>query len=671
MKKILFIIIGLFLLFSSPVYAVTAWVDDTGEVEVWANCQGAAKEGAAACTMATALANAVGDDIVNFRTGSYSTTLLPANSGTSGHQITFTSYGEEVATLTSSDCINLKDRSYITINGFVANNVERFIETGEQGSTGGNSHYNIISNNVITNDYDHETGWGVISLYDNCTYWQITGNSLSVSHGSAVQLYDECDYNRIEGNTFADSHEHDSVMIRTDSNYNVVRGNTFINTGLLAQAVGTDTMIMINYYSTHNLIENNIFYEEGSNYNDGRCAALKIHNGSYNIIRKNTVYNMDKFGFELYTNSMGTPADNAYNTIYNNTMYNVDVNTDQTDEAAIILYYFSAADIHDNCIVNNIIHTCKKYGLEEIGVGGVSNIYDNVYRNNNLYDITLDDVKVAPDKYTYTEANALDNFSGNMAVDSDFTNTGSADFTLKSTSSLIDAGTYLTEAYGAAAGGSSDQLTVDFAGYFYAGNAIGSTADYIYIVGDGDPANVLVQISSISGNVITLASAQNWEDNADIYLAYSSTVGFFGTAPDLGANEYSLEVYNVSPTDGGTGISITSSATWDYVATVDDAEVWVDEGACDGTPDDAGADGLGDESSADADKTYDMSTLLENTAYCLTLVANDGSLQGAFQQFDFTTTEGPPAPPAGLAVGVCHSLGMTGVYDDQGVTVGE
>ena len=132
-----------------------------------------------------------------------------------------------------------------------------------------------------------------------------------------------------------------------------------------------------------------------------------------------------------------------------------------------------------------------------------------------------------------------------------------------------------------------------------------------------------------------------------------------------------LVVYDVSPTDGGAGVSITSSATWNHIATVDDVEVWLDSGACDGTPDDAGADDLGDESSADADKTYDMSTLLENTAYCLTIVANAGAEQGEFQQFDFTTTTGPPAPPAGLATCSYHSLGLTGSYADQGATVGE
>ena len=138
-----------------------------------------------------------------------------------------------------------------------------------------------------------------------------------------------------------------------------------------------------------------------------------------------------------------------------------------------------------------------------------------------------------------------------------------------------------------------------------------------------------------------------------------------------------LEVQNVSPTDGGEGISITASATWYYSAYVDDVELWLDSGACDGTPDDGDLDCIntddcvGDESSADADFTYDMSTLVEATTYCLTLQTNYGAEQGDWQQFEFTTTTGPPAPPAGLATCVYSASGLTGVYDDQGATVGE
>jgi len=124
-------------------------------------------------------------------------------------------------------------------------------------------------------------------------------------------------------------------------------------------------------------------------------------------------------------------------------------------------------------------------------------------------------------------------------------------------------------------------------------------------------------------------------------------------------------IYGVSPGDGGKGISITASATWDYGSDVDDVDVYLDKGTCAA---EAKTTLVSDD---DADKTYDMSTLDETSIYCLVIVANYGALQGVDQEFEFTTTTGPPAPPAGLSTISYHPLGLTGVYDDQGATVGE
>lgn len=572
MKKIIIILSLLFLFLTIPsAYAVTAWVDDNGEA-VWADCQGAEKSGTAACPLSAANTNASAGDTVNMRTGSYSTQIIPTNSGTSGNQITYTAYNSEVVTLTNNVCINLQGKNYITINDLAASNINHFLIAENPG----NSHYNIISNNTISNVAD----WGAISLHDNCTYWQIIDNVITNAHGSAIQLYDACHYNRIESNTIVDSHEHDSVMIRTESHYNVVRNNEIYNSGLHSGADRQDGMIMIILGSDYNLIEDNTLYETGTNYNDSKCNGLKLNNGDYNIIRRNLVYDMDEYAFQIYTNEWdGYYSDSKYNVIYNNTMYNCELNPGKTDEGAITLYrYTPGYDVHLNYMVNNNIHTDGHYGVDL--AGGIASVYDNVWRYNNLYNITNSDVRRLGSNMSYSTAESSypAEFSNNMSVDSDFTDADNADFTLKSTSGLIDAGIYLTEANGVAPGGNSDQLTVDFAGYFWAGNGvIGSTADYVYIVGDGSPANVLVQISSISGNVITIASAQNWEDNADIYLAYSSTLGIMGSGVDVGALEYDLVISNVYPIDEATGIPIEADLTWTNPTGTVTVDVYFDE----------------------------------------------------------------------------------------------
>jgi len=102
---------------STNAYSVTAWVDNNG-VAAWGACQGAPKSGAAACSMATANANADDDDIVYLRTGTYNTSIAPANSGSSGHEITYIAYNSEVVTITGVNLgVDLKYRHYIKVDG--------------------------------------------------------------------------------------------------------------------------------------------------------------------------------------------------------------------------------------------------------------------------------------------------------------------------------------------------------------------------------------------------------------------------------------------------------------------------------------------------------------------------------------------------------------------------
>jgi len=110
---------------------------------------------------------------------------------------------------------------------------------------------------------------------------------------------------------------------------------------------------------------------------------------------------------------------------------------------------------------------------------------------------------------------------------------------------------------------------------------------------------------------------------------------------DIGAYVYGLCVYDVSPANGATGVSTTTSATWDYPGGVDDADIWLDKDDCDNVDCDGSL-----VSDDDADKTYDMSTLDVDSKYCLGIKANSGASQGECQEFEFTTTGGPPVDPS-------------------------
>lgn len=112
---------------------------------------------------------------------------------------------------------------------------------------------------------------------------------------------------------------------------------------------------------------------------------------------------------------------------------------------------------------------------------------------------------------------------------------------------------------------------------------------------------------------------------------YLGTSRPIGSVDDIGAYEYTNPVYNVSPVDGATGVSIDAVITWSTgAATVD---LWFDEGECSAVTD---CDGSPD-SDDDADGTYDPGTLTVSTDYCIGFNAGVSC-----QEFDFQTSAGPP-----------------------------
>ena len=151
--------------------------------------------------------------------------------------------------------------------------------------------------------------------------------------------------------------------------------------------------------------------------------------------------------------------------------------------------------------------------------------------------------------------------------------------------------------------------------------------------------------------------------NADSGSGYTNLEVFlFGYSAGL---EPGFTIYGASPT--GTGIEIDADLSW---TNPDPATITVDvyfeevSGACDLQ--------IGDRiSTGTLITTKDQGTMTEATPCCwrVDVIHAGGTETGTV--YEFTTTTGPPAPPAGLAVGVYAPLGMTGVYDDQGVTVGE
>lgn len=140
-------------------------------------------------------------------------------------------------------------------------------------------------------------------------------------------------------------------------------------------------------------------------------------------------------------------------------------------------------------------------------------------------------------------------------VDPKFNNVGSRDFTIQTTSGAKTTGCALTTANGS--GSSSTSLTVatGMGGSFVGSNA-GNLSQYGGGFVPGDDITVgatTVRVSSVSGDVLTLATPISWSNGDPIYFGPSSTV-------PIGAYPFKAGGYALSATYalvGGTAVTIT------------------------------------------------------------------------------------------------------------------
>ena len=131
-----------------------------------------------------------------------------------------------------------------------------------------------------------------------------------------------------------------------------------------------------------------------------------------------------------------------------------------------------------------------------------------------------------------------------------------------------------------------------------------------------------------------------------------------------------LNAHTVSPANGTTDVSITVTATWDNSSDVDDVDVWLDTAgdlcsasACDGDT------VMKCENVASATKECDLSTLVIDTIYCLSIKTRDGAEYGDCQEFQFTTAGGPPQLPATKSsIAIDDGAGDI-VIDDGGIAI--
>ena len=597
MRKYYFTII-LVLLFASVSFGATYRVSQTGNE----TCTG--DYSAAQFNAGGAPFNVLDGDTVEL-CGTISTVLTVPDSGTSGNELIITNY--DTNTLITGG-INIGYHEYVIVTGKASDNKLKFQNTSSSWINCNNADH--IKIQYI--DADGATPWAGITIAgnsnadadgqtDGATYIEVLDSSFEDGAGGPDDLIYIRDYVqrvRIEGNTFGDS-LHVSVNNNNTggwtNRYIVIKNNTVSNTRHTSVSSYSNTQYVV--------CEGNVAFNSGTMVDGTYTDDAAFQNtGTYQITRKNVAYNTQppaQRGWGIYAASWGgTYSVSKYARIYNNT------------------------------IVGN------DYGLVAWDTGPVYAV-DNVAKNNIFY---LNDTALY---FPNGTANWTLTNNSNNTTNPQFTDVGSLDFSLQSDSPFINQGTYLTQVNDADGCTSASEvctsLVVDDAKYFVAPSAQwgvpGAADDYICTSGWATP----IQITAVnySTNTITLSAEPNpgWGNNDNVYLAYSSTVCYYDSAPDMGAYEYTTgggadtaaptpnpATFSSNPAaDSTSQISMTATTGSDatppiyYGFLYDPAEDSCNAAGC-GT--DGGGAGGTSSGYQESDYTYSDSGLDTNNCYC-------------------------------------------------------
>ncbi len=466
-------------------------------------------------------------DTVYIKAGTYTTYIVPTNSGTSTSPITYKNYGTDTVTIQNAAYgILLSGKSHITVQGINFYNLDQFmfLENG--------SNYNIIA--YCSFSTGRTDNWAGSIIYGNSSYNWIHHSTFSTygectaAHGSGsdkgtlLDIGDEengadaSSHNVIENCTLLHGGHH---VMGVFSRYNTVRNN-YLHNEAWSNGRGHRNLYLdgVAAGSGYTLIEGNRFGYAARPCNDAAPTVGSVAmSTSYNIFRYNKIYHSVAYGLGTYSYvSQGSQYDiGSYNKIYNNTIFNSGYNIDPgykggSEDSAI---WFGTSANTGNQVKNNL------YSVNhQVHSGSTSN---QTFANNWNGD-TQGDPK-------FVNASAT--------PPADKTDATLPNLDLQSNSPAIDKGGPLTTVTSATGSGTS--ITVANASYFQDGTygpAGVLQADWIAV---GSAANV-IQISSISGNTINLASSIRWTNGDSVWLYKKSdgVIVLYGNAPDAGAYEF-------------------------------------------------------------------------------------------------------------------------------------
>lgn len=492
---------------SPPTPAQTRyWASPTGEAS-WSDSRSVDPlEGSAACTPATANANAKAGDTVYFREGTYPDSYInPRHSGTpdSGN-IVFTAYGGESVTFTQANYgILLDGNAFVTVRGISFRNLDRFMYIR------GASRYNTIRECSFDGRSAESGSWQGALIFENSTHnrilrcsffrWAYNGHDdhdgglLDIGAGGENST-DESNFNLVEGNEFAYGGHHTLAVY---SKCNIIRNNYSHNETDSEQwdFAGYRNAISHGAQAGWNVYEGNRFAFS----HEASSMSLRT---PHNIVRFNLFYRNGHGGIQIATDNHTNNPRADSNHIYNNVFFE---NGHQATHAAFSggVYFadWGRGDPFGNVVRNNIFQGNSGGPVTYSGVNE-EQVVDNNWMGHDDPQFVFDGQAIDP--------------RGERP-----------DFGLRPNSPCIDSGWFLTTIVSPS--GSGVEFSVVDAGYFTSGWGI-IEGDRIQLQGQTPKARI-AHVDYIA-NRITVDQSLKWTEGTGVALTYE------GTRMDLGAQEH-------------------------------------------------------------------------------------------------------------------------------------
>jgi len=443
--------------------------------------------------------------------GTYTTWIAPVHDGLPGQPITYIAQNPHQAVITASNpSILLSTRSYITVDGVKAENVNRWIV----GS--GGDHLTI--NNCY---FRNASGWE--SARFQYTGGYITVTNCHIENGTDSLHIREGQGHYVAGNTFIQATHTCLVLMAVKRS--VVENNSLTNMGEKCMEVFSlrGAYPPNEKKSEYNLIQNNWF---------GPTDVSGIqYAGSRSILRRN-IFADCNVGMNWANYGGSDPSDDPeawwdeHNRFYNNVLYNCGR---AISCACLNSLVYGDGAYGDNVHVNNIIYngtSSRQVAFDwDSNPSYIEFYYNDILRTSPGQDVFWWGDKPGDDYYTLAEIESAypSTYNNNIEVNPQFVDAPGDDFHLQETSPCIDAGGPLTTTLTAYSG---TVVPVHDALYFT--NGYGLVDPDVIRIGN---ERVTVVSVDYDANLITIDRSISWDAGAPVYLDYN------GSAPDMGAYE--------------------------------------------------------------------------------------------------------------------------------------